>query len=99
MIYLSEKNGIDKVTIRPAKAAKVIDPTGAGDAYRAGLIKGLLKYNYSSKVALKSLPLKTIGQMASLAAVYAIEFYGTQAHFYTYQNFKTRYFKEYKIKL
>jgi adenosine kinase len=52
-----------------------------GDAYRAGIIKGLLR-NYSWP---------TTGRMASLAATYALEEHGTQNHFYTYTDFLTRY--------
>jgi len=59
----------------------VDDPTGAGDAYRAGFFSGyLLGYNW-----------KTCGQMGATASVYAIENYGTQAHKYTKQEYLDRY--------
>lgn len=67
--------------IPPARPKKVVDPTGAGDAYRAGLIKGILE----------NWPWEKTGKTASLAAVYAIEKYGTQKHRYTLREFKKRY--------
>jgi len=57
------------------------DPTGAGDAYRAGLIAGLMA----------GLDLTQCGRLGSTAAAYAIEQYGTQEHTYTSQEFASRY--------
>ena len=85
-------------SIPPAKPKDESDPTGAGDAYRAGLIKGLVLNQRLLKKPLK-LPWLTIGQLASLAGTYAVENYGTQNHQYTFEQFKTRYFKEFKLKL
>lgn len=67
--------------VDPVPERRQADPTGAGDAYRAGLIKGYLK----------GLSWKTAGQMGSLAATYALEEFGTQGHRYTYSEFITRY--------
>ena len=53
------------------------DPTGAGDAYRSGLIKGLLL----------GLELDVVGRIASLAATYVVELIGTQEHHYTPEQF------------
>lgn len=97
-IEIQAGHQIKKFKIPPAKAARIVDPTGAGDAYRAGLIKGLsLSAKHLFKRDYKELPWQTIGQAASLAAVYAVENYGTQKHHYAYQQFKKRYqlnFKE-----
>jgi adenosine kinase len=71
----------EKVDIPVAPAAEVVDPTGAGDAYRAGIIKGLV-HGYS---------LKTMGQIAALAATYCVESYGTQGQTYTVSEFCARY--------
>lgn len=60
---------------------RVIDPTGAGDAYRAGLLKGI--------VNLKDLP--TAGRLGSVAAAFAVEHYGTQEHSFLYDDFLQRY--------
>jgi len=79
--------GNDRISIKAAKPRKISDPTGAGDAYRAGLIKGLINgYN-----------LKTCGQVGALTAVYAVEKFGTQNHKFSLSEFKKRYrvnFKE-----
>jgi len=84
-IYNNEK----KIIIKPARPKNTCDPTGAGDAYRAGLIKGLLNgYN-----------LKTCGQIASLTAVYTVEKYGTQTHRFNPTEFKKRYYRNYREKL
>ncbi|PIR13106.1 carbohydrate kinase family protein [Candidatus Falkowbacteria bacterium CG11_big_fil_rev_8_21_14_0_20_39_10] len=75
-----------KYKIPPAKPKQVSDPTGAGDAYRAGLIKGLIK----------NWPLPKAGRLAGLTAVYAVENYGTQKHSFTWKNLKQRYKKNYQ---
>ncbi len=69
------------VNIPPAKVSGVVDPTGAGDACRAGLIKGLVMGR----------DIETAVKMGSVTAVYAIEKYGTQEHCYTYEDFVKRY--------
>lgn len=68
-------------TIPIAKPRAIKDPTGAGDAYRAGFIKGLLG-RYS---------LPQAGRLGSISAVYPIEQYGTQEHSYTTEEFQNRY--------
>lgn len=62
-------------------ARRQADPTGVGDAYRAGVIKGYLT----------KLPWERIGKLGSLAATYALEEYGTQNHRYTLQEFSERF--------
>ncbi|HET7379956.1 MAG TPA: carbohydrate kinase family protein [Gaiellales bacterium] len=69
------------VEIPPAAAEMEVDPTGAGDAYRAGLIAGLLR----------GMDLEVAGRVASLAATYAIEQVGTAEHSYTRGQFSERY--------
>ena len=73
------------VRISPAHAKKVIDPTGAGDAYRAGFLYGYIR----------DFDLQVCGQIASLAAVYAIESMGTQNHHFTQKEFAKRYAAHY----
>jgi len=75
-----------KYRIPPAQPKITHDPTGAGDAYRAGLIKGLAE----------DWPIEKVGRFASLVAVYAVEKYGTQAHKFTWQALQKRYKKNYK---
>ncbi len=67
--------------VPPASARQVIDPTGAGDAFRGGMLRGLL---------LDLSPAIT-GRMANLAAVYAVEQTGTQEHSYTLDEFVERF--------
>jgi adenosine kinase len=69
------------VEIPPALTSHETDPTGAGDAYRSGLVAGLLR----------GLDLESAGRVASLAATYAVEHVGTIEHSYTADEFKTRY--------
>lgn len=64
-----------------AMAENVAGPTGAGDAYRAGLIKGLLL----------GLNLEVIGRLAGLTATYVVEEVGTQEHSYTPDEFIARF--------
>ena len=61
--------------------AEVKDPTGAGDAFRAGFVKGL---------ALDK-PLDVAARMGSVSAAYAVEKHGTQEHTFTWQEFADRY--------
>jgi adenosine kinase len=66
----------------PAVAAEpLIEPTGGGDAYRAGLFKGLTL----------GLPLEIAGRMGSVAATYAVERHGSQEHAYTPAEFVGRF--------
>ena len=55
------------------------DPTGAGDAFRGGLIKGLIG----------SLPIERAVQMGNVAGHYAVRILGTQQHSFTIDEFNT----------
>lgn len=59
----------------------LVEPTGVGDAYRAGVIKGILR----------NIPWDTTGRIAALAATYVLEQHGTQNHRYSLEEFVTRY--------
>ena len=71
----------DETKIGIAKPSRVLDPTGAGDAYRAGLIKGLVLGKELAQAA----------SMGATCASYAIEHQGTQEHAFTLDGFWTRY--------
>lgn len=73
--------GGETVTIPIARPDPFTDPTGGGDAYRAGFVAGLLLE--------KDLPVA--GRMGALAATFAIEFHGTQEHSYTHEEFVSRF--------
>ncbi len=64
-----------------AKPKAVVDPTGCGDAYRAGLIHGLLN----------GLDWETTGRVASLMGAIKIESRGPQNHRFTRAEFDRRY--------
>lgn len=98
-IEIAQSAKSERVDIDPVKV-KALDPTGAGDAYRSGMIKGLALSGLELKPAnyLKFDWLK-IGQIASLAAAYAVEHHGTQLHQYSFQQFKEKYQKAYKSKI
>jgi adenosine kinase len=68
------------VEIPCAKARAVVDPTGCGDAYRAGLLHGLLH----------GLDWRTTGRIASLLGAIKIESLGTQNHRFTPAEFEIR---------
>jgi adenosine kinase len=69
-----------EVEIPIAKARSVVDPTGCGDAYRAGLLHGLLH----------GLDWRTTGRIASLLGSIKIESLGTQNHRFTAAEFQER---------
>jgi adenosine kinase len=70
-----------KIVIPPAPARAVVDPTGCGDAYRAGILHGLLH----------GLPWEKTGRIASLLGSLKIESRGTQNHKFTVAQFRQRY--------
>jgi len=92
VIEIQSEKKLERVNVTPAKVSATKDPTGAGDALRAGIIKGIL--NSKLKLIPKNyfiFPWLLIGQMGNLAGAYAVEKYGTQNHNYTYNQFKKRY--------
>jgi adenosine kinase len=60
---------------------KIVDPTGVGDAFRGGLMKGMSE----------GADWETCGRMGSVAATYCLEHVGGQSHSYTWVDFKRRY--------
>jgi adenosine kinase len=69
------------IDIPTAKPKALMDPTGCGDAFRAGLLYGLLN----------ELDWATTGRIASLLGAIKIEHNGTQNHAFTMEEFKERY--------
>jgi adenosine kinase len=78
-------DGSEKVLIPAATAEKVLDPTGAGDTFRSGVLKGL-----SMK-----LPWDVACRMGATAASFSVEHYGTQEHSFSWAEFSRRYEKNY----
>ena len=67
----------------------MVDPTGCGDAYRAGLLHGLLHgYDW-----------ETTGRIASLLGALKIEARGTQNHRFTRAKFEQRYQRDLRHRL
>jgi adenosine kinase len=71
----------DKILIPAVPTTRVMDPTGAGDALRAGVLKG-------RKLGL---PWDTSCQLGVTAASFAVEHYGTQEHQISWEIFCLRY--------
>lgn len=71
------------VPVFPVRDIK--DPTGSGDAYRAGLLRGIVG----------GWPLKLAGQVGSLCAAYVLEHDGTQNHRFTPAEFVARFRTEF----
>lgn len=71
-----------------AKASVLADPTGCGDAYRAGLIYGLQN----------DMDWETTGRIAALMGAIKIEHHGTQNHKFETAEFAARFEKEFGYK-
>jgi adenosine kinase len=69
------------IDIPAAQANGINDPTGCGDAYRAGLLYGLMN----------DLDWEVTGRIASLLGAIKIEHHGTQNHHFNMDSFKQRY--------
>ena len=77
MIVTREKTV--EIPVAPAKA--LVDPTGCGDAYRAGLLYGLMN----------DMDWETTGRIAALMGAIKIEHAGTQNHFLSMEAFQSRF--------
>ncbi len=77
--------GAERVQIPPVRAARLVDPTGCGDAYRAGLLHGMLR----------GLPLETAGRIGSLLGALKVEHEGTQGLQLDRKSFVARYEREF----
>lgn len=75
------KNGVIEVGICPAES--VDDPTGAGDAYRAGFFSAYVR----------GFDWQTCAEVGAVASTYTVEKYGTQTHVFTIEEFKEKYKK------
>jgi adenosine kinase len=69
-----------EISIPAFKVKKVIDPTGAGDSYRGGLLSGLVHGKDIEQSA----------RMGSVCASFAVESYGTQEYSFTLEEFNAR---------
>jgi adenosine kinase len=69
------------INIPAAKPKALLDPTGCGDAYRAGLLYGLMN----------EMDWESTGRVASLMGAIKIEHHGTQNHGFDMEVFRERY--------
>ncbi|MEO1889432.1 MAG: carbohydrate kinase family protein [Cycloclasticus sp.] len=81
LIYIESK----RIDIPPAKATALVDPTGCGDAYRSGLLYGLMN----------DLDWEVTGRIASLMGAIKIAHAGTQNHVVTLGEVKAEYVEQY----
>lgn len=79
----------ETIHVEPCPVKACIDPTGAGDAYRAGFFVGYERGE----------TLKTCAQMGSVVAAYAAEMYGTQTYTFTKEAFEKRYEETYHVSI
>jgi adenosine kinase len=82
IVYLQDQ----ETKIPSAKALVVSDPTGAGDAFRAGMIKGMVMGK----------DLITSAKMGAVCASFSVEHQGTQEHKFTEEDFWNRYQANFK---
>jgi len=77
-VFTARGGRIDVPAVAPRR---VVDPTGVGDAFRGGLMKGMAL----------GVPYETAARIGSVAATYALEHLGGQSHSYTWREFAARY--------
>ena len=78
---LRASRGRGAVDVPAVTPQRIVDPTGVGDAFRAGLMKGMAL----------GLPYETAARIGSVAATYALEHLGGQSHAYTWAGFCARH--------
>ncbi len=86
LILTTEYSGDGVITRRefdipPAKPSRLAEPTGVGDAFRAGLVTGLMR----------GYPWDVCGRLGSVVATYVLEQHGTQRHTYDRRQVAGRY--------
>lgn len=75
------RQGSAETSVPAVPPRSIVDPTGVGDAFRGGLLKGIAA-GWSLEVGCR---------LGSVAATYALEHLGGQSHSYTWEEFRARY--------
>jgi adenosine kinase len=75
---LTDGGQVDVPAVSPTH---IVDPTGVGDAFRGGLMRGISL----------GLPYEVCARVGSVAATYALEHMGGLSHAYTWPEFRNRY--------
>ena len=70
-----------QVDVPAVAPARIVDPTGVGDAFRGGFLKGMAQ----------RVDAVTSARLGAVAAAYALEHLGGQSHAYTWAEFQDRY--------
>jgi adenosine kinase len=83
------RRGADTLDVPPVPAARVVDPTGCGDAYRAAFLHGLRR----------GLPLETCARMGSVLGSLKVAEHGTQGLVITPEAFRARYAEAFQAEL
>ncbi|MDP3428266.1 MAG: carbohydrate kinase family protein [Humidesulfovibrio sp.] len=73
LIAEATPEGLRETRVAPVKVQKALDPTGAGDAFRAGLMKGLCLGQTLVEAA----------ALGSVCAAFCVVHKGTQEHFFS----------------
>jgi adenosine kinase len=73
--------GNQTIQIPAVPPRRIVDPTGVGDGFRGGFMKGLAM----------GAPYAVCGRLGSVAATYVLEHLGGQSHAYTLEEFAERY--------
>jgi adenosine kinase len=76
-IYLKDR----RIDVPAVPEDRIVDPTGVGDAFRGGLLKGLAS----------GADWETCGRLGSVAATFALECVGGQSHAFSADEFRRRY--------
>lgn len=74
-------SGTDRIDVPAVAPVRIADPTGVGDAYRAGFMKGLAA----------DAGVDVCARLGTVAATYVLEHLGGQSHSYTWDEFRGRY--------
>jgi adenosine kinase len=85
LLYDKNAKELKPLKVKAVSNLKVVDPTGAGDAFRAGFLYGYVK-GYSMKESL---------QLGCVVAAFAVEHKGTQMHTFSWLTIQERYQQTY----
>ena len=75
------REGGRDVAVPAVPPVRIVDPTGVGDAFRGGLMKGMFA----------GADLEVSARLGAVAAAYALEHLGGQSHAYSQEEFRERY--------
>jgi adenosine kinase len=75
------RQGTGEVAVPAVRPTQIVDPTGVGDAFRGGLMKGLSA----------GADLEVSARIGAVAATYALEHLGGQSHAYSEEEFRGRF--------